>query len=126
MELRTLATATGAWITTFLTVGAVIVQAVGTEIVAGILGVLLGTTAGVLAAALVILRWSRLSGPRRWALDAYGAFGYAFVFLGMLGYVNAPGVRATLTVPLQVGVGVLVALVTFAVAWWRHTARRVA
>ncbi|MFB6353894.1 MAG: permease [Halobacteriales archaeon] len=115
MTLRKLAAVVGAGVTTFLVIGAATIEAltatIGGDIGPGIVGVLVGAVAGLLAVAAVQWRWSALD--RRWrsALLGYAAFGLTVLFLAFLSYVNVPGVDDYLGLPLNLGIAAVVALV---------------
>jgi len=104
----------GAAVTTLLVVGAVVIEAVsavtGADVGPGIVGVGVGALAAIAALALVAWRWGRLGETTRHLLLGYAAFGLAFLFLSALSYVNVPGARATLSVPINAGISAVVAV----------------
>lgn len=114
MTTRTIVAAAGSAATTFLLVGAAVIEAVtaatGADIGPGIVGVGLGALAAIVAFVLVSIRWSRLGTVEQWILLGYAAFGLSFLFLSALGYVNVPGARTTLSVPLNAAIAAVVAI----------------
>ena len=114
MNLQRLAAVAGAAVTSFLLVGAAtivaVVAATGADVGPGIIGVFAGVAAGLVAATLVASRWGRVGPRTRSLVLGYAAFGLTVVFLASLSYVNAPGARDLLSVPLNVAIGAVVAL----------------
>lgn len=110
-----LVAALGSAVTTFLLVGAVVIEVVaaatGADVGPGIAGVGVGALAAVVAAVLVGIGWNRAGRAGQWTLLGYAAFGLTFLFLSGLSYVNVPGARQYLDVPLNVGIAAVVALV---------------
>lgn len=106
--------ALGSAATTFLVVGAAVIEAVsaatGADVGPGIVGVGVGVLAAIAVLALVAGRWNRLGETARQLLLGYAAFGLAFLFLSALSYVNVPGARAYLSVPLNAGISAVVAV----------------
>lgn len=121
MTPHKLTTLLGTPATTFLLVAAAVIEAVsaatGADVGPGIVGVLVGAVAALAALVLVAWRWERLGDPARHALLGYATVGLTFLFLSALSYVNVPGARETLSVPLNAGIAVVVAVVVTAVAW---------
>lgn len=111
---RKLAAFLGAPVTTFLLAAAITIEALtaatGADVGPGIVGVLVGALAAIAAFLLVAWRWDRLSDAARHLLAGYAAFGLAFLFLSALSYVNVPGARQYLDVPLNLGVAAVVAV----------------
>lgn len=118
--------ALGAAATTFLLVGVVVIEAVaaatGADVGPGIVGVGVGALAELAALLLVGWRWDATSEPIHHVLLAYATVGLVFLFLSALSYVNVPGARTYLSVPLNVGIAVVAALVVAVVL--RQTGRR--
>lgn len=125
VNARRLLTALGSAATTFLLVGAAVIEAVaaatGADVGPGIVGVGVGALAAI--AALVLVAW-RLEGTGpvgRALLAGYAAFGLVFLGLSMSSYVNVPGARATLSVPLNAGIAAAVAVgVALVLRWVDH------
>jgi len=115
MTPRHLLAALGAAATTFLLVGAVVIEVVsaatGADVGPGIVGVGVGALAAIAALALVSWRWNRLSEAAQHLVLGYAAFGLAFLLLSALSYVNVPGARTYLSVPLNAGIAAVVAVV---------------
>lgn len=107
--------AVGSAATTFLVVGAVVIEvataATGADVAPGIVGVAVGVLAAIAALVLVAWRWDGLGDTARNVLLGYAAFGLAFLCLSALSYVNVPGARAYLSVPLSAGISAVVAVV---------------
>ena len=126
MTARSLVAAIGGAASTFLIVGAVVIEAVtaatGADIGPGIIGVGVGAIAAIAALVVVSIRWGHLGVTGQWLLLGYAAFGLSFLFLSALSYVNVPGARATLSVPLNAGIAAVVA-VTIGIAGPRITRR---
>lgn len=120
MTLRRILAAAGAGITAFLLVTVAVIEVVRVDPGAGILGVLAGAVAGALVVLGALYAVDGDDCPRIWAVEAAAAFGYVVVGLQALSYVNAPGVRTTLTVPLVVAVAAVAACVVLAGEWYRH------
>lgn len=121
MNLQRAAAVAGASVTSFLLVGAAVIEVVfaatGADVGPGIVGVFAGVVAGLLAAFLVAWRWAAVPERGRSALFGYAAFGLTIVFLASLSYVNVPGADTYLSVQRNVVIGAVVAL---AVAVGRH------
>lgn len=85
----------GAGATTFLLVGATTIEAVmatiGGDIGPGIIGVVVGVLAGLVAVVAVALSWDRLANREHAVLVAYASFGLTLLLLAALSYVNVPG-----------------------------------
>lgn len=85
----------GAGATTFLLVGATTIEAVmatiGGDIGPGIIGVVVGVLAGLVAVVAVALSWDRLANREHAVLVAYASFGLTLLMLAALSYVNVPG-----------------------------------
>ncbi|NIS37094.1 MAG: permease [Actinobacteria bacterium] len=118
MNLQRPVAVAGAAVTTFLLVGAATLEAVfaatRADVGPGIVGVLVGVAAGLVAATLVASRWRRV-GPRgRSLLLGYAAFGLTVVFLAGLSYVNVPGADDLLSVPVDVAIAAAVAVLVAA------------
>lgn len=114
MTIRSLVAAIGGAASTFLIVGAVVIEAVtaatGADIGPGIIGVGVGAIAAIAVLVVISIRWSQLGVTGQWLLLGYAAFGLSFLFLSALSYVNVPGARATLSVPLNAGIAAVVAV----------------
>lgn len=127
MTLRSIVAALGSAVTTFLVVGAVVIEALtaatGADVGPGIVGVGLGAIAAIAALVLVRVVWGRLGETAHWTLLGYAAFGLAFLVLAALSYVNVPGARASLSVPLNAGIAALVAVAVAVAGLQRRRAR---
>ncbi|WP_435348235.1 permease [Haloarchaeobius sp. HRN-SO-5] len=122
MDARRSLTALGSGVTTFLLVGALVVELVGGDVPGGILGVLGGLVAGVAATAGVWVTLGEASDVARRVALGYATFGYAFVGIWFLRYAHVAGLRSTVDVPMQVGLSV--ALAVLVAAWdWAGTRR---
>ena len=123
MDGRMLLAAIGSGVTTLLLVGAIVIEAVagatGADVGPGIVGVAVGVLAALVALVLVVARWSRLSATARHLVLGYAAFGLAFLGLSALSYVNVPGARQVLSVPLNAGIALVVAVLVAAVSQLR-------
>lgn len=106
--------------TTFLLAGAVTIGILSTwygeSPGVGILGVGVGVVVALVVGAVVTFTGDRLSGPRAAALVAYGTFGVAFLAIAGLSYVNVPGADEVFTLPVHLGVSLVVAIVAAALA----------
>ena len=118
MDGRQLLAAVGSALTTLLLVGAVVIEVVagatGADVGPGIVGVAVGVLAALVALVLVVARWGRLGPSARPLVLGYAAFGLAFLVLSALSYVNVPGARQYLSVPLHAGIALVIALVVAA------------
>lgn len=114
MTPRKLATLLGTPVTTFLVVGAAVIEgltaATGADVGPGIVGVVGGALAAIAAFLLVGWRWAGLSETARTLLLGYATLGLAFLFLSALSYVDVPGARQYLSIPLNAGIAVVVAV----------------
>lgn len=111
----------GSGITTLLVVGALVIEALAPrgDVGPGIVGVIAGFVAGVLAAVLVASQFHRLPVAGRWVLVAIAAFGYAFLGVWALQYVNVAGLRQTIDMPMHLALSVVVAAAVGLVGWAR-------
>ncbi|WP_254537584.1 permease [Halomarina litorea] len=120
MNLRTVTLGLASAVTTFLLVGAILLEVLGglygESPGVGILGVSVGFAAGLGAGVVVAATADRLSGVTAAALIAYGAFGVAFLAVAGLRYVNVPGADEVFTLPVHLAVSLVVALVAAALA----------
>jgi len=110
---RRIALGIGTAVTTFLLAAVVVIESLGGGEAPGIgiLGVLGGLVAGLLAGALVVASADRLSGVATAALATYATLGPAFVAIAGLSYANVPGADAVFTFPVHVGTSVVLAVV---------------
>jgi hypothetical protein len=120
MNLRRLATAVGSGTSTFLIVGAAVIELVGVDIAAGIVGVFSGFIAALVATASVFGWWGRIGSSLRRVLDAYAAFGLAFVFVWFLRYGHVANLDDVVDVPGQLAIAVVVAIAVYLWSWWRR------
>jgi hypothetical protein len=113
MNARTIALGLGAAVATFLLAGAATIELLGAGEAPGIgiIGVVVGVAAGLLAGGLVSVYAGRLSGIAASALVAYATFGVAFIAIAGLRYVNVPYADDTFTFPVHLGVSVVAAVV---------------
>lgn len=113
MDGSQLLAAVGSALTTLLLVGAVVIEAVaavtGADVGPGIVGVAVAALAALVVLVLVAARWDRLPWTARPFVLGYAAFGLAFLALAALSYVNVPGARQHLSVPLNAGISIVVA-----------------
>jgi hypothetical protein len=117
---RYLLVGAAAAVTTFLLVGAVTIETLGSMYGdgpgVGILGVFAGFAGAMVAGLLVVARGDRLSGDAGAALVAYGTLGSAFLAIALLQYVNVPGADELFNFPVHLGASVLLAVVAGALA----------
>ncbi|WP_277555469.1 permease [Halobaculum limi] len=119
---RALPLALASGVTTLLVAGTVAIEASTASGLGGpgvgILGVLVGLVAALLAAIAVglLVASERLPPSAMAVLVAYGTFGVAFLAVAALRYVNVPGADETLSMPIQVGLSLVCALAAGVVA----------
>jgi hypothetical protein len=119
VNYRRLATAIGAGFTTFLLVGATVIELVGGEIGAGIVGVFAGFVAALIAVVVVFVSWSRI-GPRlRPLLAGYAAFGLAFFAVWFLRYGHVANLDEYVDIPGQLGIALAVGIAVLLISWVR-------
>lgn len=113
MNARTIALGAGTAVTTFLLAGAATIELLGAgEAPAiGIIGVFVGVVAGLLAGGIVSVRAGRLSEIATSALVAYATFGVTSVAIAGMSYVNVPYADDVFTLPVHIGVSIVVAVV---------------
>jgi len=123
VNYRRLATAIGSGFPTFLIVAAAVIELVGGEIGAGILGVFAGFGAAIVAVAAVFGLWNR-TGPRlRRLLYAYATFGYVFVGVWFLRYGHVANLDDVVDIPGQLIVALVAAIAVFLASWLRASQR---
>jgi hypothetical protein len=77
----------------------------------GIIGVFVGIVTGLLAGGIVSVYADRLSGKTASALVAYATFGVAALAIAGTRYVNVPYADEVFTLPVHIGVAVVVAVI---------------
>jgi hypothetical protein len=124
MKPRTVAAAVGAGAAVFLVVAALVTEALSVAVeFSALLGLPAGALAGLLALGLLVGRYAALGPATRALADGLAGFGYAVFALEAAQYVNLPGARALLDLPLTVAVAAVVA-VGLGVASWATAERR--
>lgn len=119
MNIRTLALGAGTAVTTFMLAGAATIELLGAGEAPGIgiLGVLVGFIAGLLAGGVVAVAADRLSRSPAALLVGYATFGVAVLAIAGMSYVNVPGADDVFTFPVHIGVSVVVAIIAALEAW---------
>lgn len=119
MNIRTLALGAGTAVTTFMLAGAATIELLGAGEAPGIgiLGVLVGFIAGLLAGGVVAVAADRLSRGPAALLVGYATFGVAVLAIAGMSYVNVPGADDVFTFPVHIGVSVVVAIIAALEAW---------
>jgi len=119
VNYRRLATAIGSGFSTFPIVGAAVIELVGGDIGAGIVGVFAGFIAALTAVVVVFATWSRI-GPRlRPLLDGYAAFGLAFFAVWFLRYGHVANLDEYVDIPGQIGIALAVGIAVSVISWLR-------
>lgn len=121
MNARTVALGVGTAMTTFLVAGAATIELLGAgEAPAiGVLGVLVGVVAGLLAGGIVSVYADRLPSTVA-AVVAYATFGVVFVTIAGASYLDAPYVDSVLTFRIHVAVSVSAAAVVGLLTHYRR------
>ncbi|MFC7077535.1 permease [Haloarcula halophila] len=112
MNPRTITLGLGTALSTFLLAGATTIELLGAGEAPGIgiLGVLVGFIAGLLAGGVVSVSADRISGIAALGLVAYATFGVAFVTIAGIRYVNVPFADDVFTFAVQISVSVALAV----------------
>lgn len=118
MNRRVLLLATGSAITSFLVVGAGTIELLGAGEAPGIgiIGVFVGLLAALAAGGIVGRYANRIAGASERVLIAYATFGFVFLLVAGLRYVNVPGADDVFSFPVHLGISVLAAAVLAVVA----------
>ncbi len=116
MNSRTILSALGAGITTFLVVAVAVIELLPFEFSA-LVGLPVGLLAGGAVFAAVAVRYDEASAALRYAADAAAGFGLAVVVLQAMSYVNLAGLRSTLSVDVTVAVAVVAGVLATVVSW---------
>jgi hypothetical protein len=126
MVLQRLALAVGAALTTFGIVAVVVIEAVQVDPVAGILGVGLGGVFALGMFTVVFTTLDEASPTLRRDVAAVAGFGYTALAVLALSYVDAAGLRSTITPTVVVGLATAVAVAIWVVLWYRARRRAAA
>lgn len=121
VNYRRLITAIGSGFSTFLVVGATVIELVGGDIGAGIVGVFAGFVAALTAVVVVFVSWLRIDPRLRPLLDGYAAFGLAFFAVWFLRYGHVANLDEYVDVPGQVGIALAAGIAVVLTSWLRES-----
>ncbi|MCD2199553.1 hypothetical protein LPA44_06545 [Halobacterium sp. KA-4] len=116
MHSRTVLSALGAGITTFLVVAIAVIELLPFEFSA-LVGLPAGLLAGGAVFAAIAVRYDQAGEVLRYAVDAAAGFGLAIVTLQAVSYVNLAGLRSVLSVDVTVAVAAVVGVLAAVASW---------
>jgi|GEM_PF-1717264 hypothetical protein len=115
MRLHRLLSAVGVAVVAFGVVAVVVIEAFGStaDVGAGILGVVAGAIAAIVAFVVVTIYVEGLAGIARWAVDAVAVGGLTLVAVGAVVYVDVVSLETT----TALAIAAFAAIVAFAGGW---------
>lgn len=116
MERRPALSALGSGFTTALLVTVLLIELLDFEFSA-IVALPVGLATGVVLGTLIAARYTVVSSPVRYGLDAAAGFGYAVAFMLALRYVDLAGLRSVITVQRLLAAALAVAVVVLLLSW---------
>ncbi|MCD2203485.1 hypothetical protein [Halobacterium sp. KA-6] len=116
MHSRTVLSALGAGITTFLVVAVAVIELLPFEFSA-LVGLPVGLLVGGAVFAAVAARYDEAAPVLRYAVDAAAGFGLAVVVLQAVSYVNLAGLRSALSVDVTVAVAAFAGVIATVASW---------